>query len=248
MVIELKYEQGVSQERIRRLTHPQQENAQHEVIPKPRPTSSIVYHSAITSQATPTLFHSPSLGSITGGRHDELDNCDETDGPRSRSRPDLNLFSREIGSDDAATKTTSTNLPAPDYPRLSHSTSKDNLQLILLSAQSLVKQIEVINKSVHQHHEPIQSTPVKDCQHKLINKSLNSAQKVSEIFQRLLSSEGGQEPELMNHKYIHSNSCTSNISRLSSVGSGSAGPERDLEMNSSLREPGKLVKIILACT
>jgi len=235
VVIEQKYKQGVGQERIRRLTHPQQEGTQPEAFPKPRPTSNIVYYKAFASQAAPALFHSPSLGSITGDRRDELNDSEEEDGPRSRSRPDLSIFSREVETD--AGKDAPPILPAHDYLRLSSSTSKDNMQLVLLSAQSLVKQIEVVSKSAPLHRGPIESTPVKDNQHKLINKSMASAQKVADIFQHLLSSEG---VGLKDRQFSHSNSCTTNMSRMSSVGSASMGPEKDSEINSVLSEPGKL--------
>ncbi len=226
---------------MRRLTHPQESEKHPTSYPKPRPSSNIIY-SGMSSSTSPQFCHSTSLGSIAvEGCIQESGEADEL---KTMSRPDLHQFLKgEATAIDGVNA--NSNSPTEFQPRCHGPVSPGSIHLVLMGAQSLVKQIEYLSSEASSS-VPRESTPSKESDQKLLNKSISTAKRLMCYLQQFSESLG----ETRRQPISHSSSYTTNLSRVSSLGSESAAvaTERDQQLDSIQNEPGqqKVIFIIIS--
>ena len=220
---------------MRRQTHPQDSDIHPSPYPKVRPSSNIVYYGATSSLNSPHLYHSTSLCSIAVDTHD-TQGSEETNGLRTRSRPDFNVYSRE---EQTGENGLAANPPTqPFSSAVCNPISVASFQLVLLSAESLLRQIDLLSNTAVGCVPPVESTPVKENEQKLLRSSLTSTRRVVHNL-RQLSGRMDSHAEAKDRLFSHSSSYATNISRMSSLGSESMGVDRDLQLDSIRSEAGK---------
>lgn len=214
---------------MRRQTHPQA--TQGHIYMRERQNSAIVYSGTTTSLRPPFLYHSTSLSSIAA---DSNGIESQTDGLKSRSKPDLDQFAR--GS--LPIKTNALRSPQPQLepsPNGCVSSSTVGLQLVLLNAKSLEMQLDLLCSNI----PSAESSPINDSKQRLLRRARKHAGNVVQSLSQLTDNKPQSRLSSERH-FSHSSSYTTNMSRMSSYSLENQTTDKELQLDSSIKsESGK---------